>query len=63
MAKESKLGKQDKKENNKRIFLFKHKPGKPQKPFAAFWTVEDAQKAQAFYAFKTFIINESGQII
>lgn len=63
MAQASKFGKQDKKANNKRVFLFRHKPGKPSKHFAAFWTVEDAQAAQKKYDFKTFIINESGTIV
>lgn len=64
MAQATKFGKQNKKANNKQVFLFRQrKDGKPNKHFAAFWTVEDAEKAQKRYDFETFIINELGKII
>lgn len=63
MAQANKFGKQGVKQNNKTVFLHRRKPGKPSKPIAAFYTVEEAQKAQEKYEYETIIINEKGSIV
>ena len=65
MAQASKSGKQDTitKRTNKRVFIFRRRPGKLLRHFAAFHTVEAAQVAQKGYDFETFIINEAGTIV